>query len=230
MERVAPSRVRYLSVVAVLLIWAQGVYFSLADQAFAQDITTSLPRFALFVTGHGLVVLLIIGVLLWLSRETLGDLGFTSRELAQQLGIGALFGCGLFILHQVVAPIIDAILPTSSSQGVDLSLLFGDVRQYPLWIFLVVFKGGLAEEGMRIFGLTRFEKVLGRPGLVIAAVIGSVVFGVAHLYQGVDSAIATGLQAVLFVLIYLRKRKALEVVTAHAVYDIIGITIAYWIY
>ena len=119
MERVAPSRVRYLSVVAVLLIWAQGVYFSLADQAFAQDITTSLPRFALFVTGHG---------------------------------------------------------------------------------------------------------------LVIAAVIGSVVFGIAHLYQGVDSAIATGLQAVLFVLIYLRKRKALEVVTAHAVYDIIGITIAYWIY
>ena len=50
------------------------------------------------------------------------------------------------------------------------------------------------------------------------------------VYQGLDSAIGTGIQALLFILIYLRKRRALEVVTAHAVYDIIGITIAYQIY
>ena len=55
-------------------------------------------------------------------------------------------------------------------------------------------------------------------------------FGIGHLYQGVDSAIGTGIQAVLFILIYLRKRNTLEAVVAHAVYDIIGITIAYMIY
>ena len=56
------------------------------------------------------------------------------------------------------------------------------------------------------------------------------VFGIGHLYQGVDSAIGTGIQALLFILIYLRKRRTLEAVAAHAVYDIVGITIAYWIY
>ena len=93
-----------------------------------------------------------------------------------------------------------------------------------------MFKGGLMEEGARVFGLTRFEKAFGRSGLVIAAALGSIVFGIGHLYQGVDSAIGTGIQALLFILIYLRKRRTLEAVTAHAVYDIIGITLAYIIY
>ena len=88
----------------------------------------------------------------------------------------------------------------------------------------------MVEEGMRVFGLTRFEKVFGRPGLATAAVVGSIVFGINHLYQGVDSAIGTGVQALLFILIYPRRRRTLEAVAAHAVYDIIGITIAYVIY
>ena len=125
---------------------------------------------------------------------------------------------------------VDVFLPASVAQGVDLSLLFDNVYQYPIWIFLAVVKGGLVEEGMRVFGLTRFESVFGRTGLVIAAVLGSIVFGVGHLYQGVDSAIGTGIQAMLFILIYLRRRRTLEAVVAHAVYDIIGITIAYLIY
>ena len=225
------NRVRYLSVIVVLLLWAQATYVSLADQAFIQDIARSLPRLALFASGRGLVVGLIVLGLLRLSRETLGDLGFTSGQIGRQLGIGTLFGFGLFIVHQVlISPVIDVFLPTTAPQGVDLTLLFDNIYQYPIWIFLAVFKGGLIEEGARIFGLTRFEKVLGRPGLVIAAVAGSIVFGIGHLYQGVDSAIGTGIQAVLFILIYLRKRRALEVVAAHAVYDIIGITLAYLIY
>ena len=118
--------VRYLSVVVVMLMWAQGVHFSLADQAFAQSIASSLPRLALFASGHGLVVLLIIVGLLWLSRENLGDIGFTSTQLGRQLGIGALFGFGLFILHQVlISPVIDVFLPSSTAQGVDMTVLFG---------------------------------------------------------------------------------------------------------
>ncbi len=227
----SPNRARYLSVLVVVLIWAQAVYLSLADQAFVQGIARSLPRLALFASGHGLVTILVIVGLLWLSRENLGDIGFTSRQFGRQLGIGTLFGFGVFILHQLlISPVIDAFLPTSAAQGVDLSLLFDNVYQYPIWIFLALFKGGLVEEGARVFGLTRFENVFGRPGLVIAAAIGSIVFGISHLYQGIDSAIGTGIQALLFILIYLRKRRTLEAIVAHAVYDVIGITIAYVIY
>jgi len=130
----------------------------------------------------------------------------------------------------LISPVIDVFLPPTAARGVDLAPLFHNVAQYPIWIFLAVFKGGVVEEGMRVFGLTRFEKVFGRPGLLTAAVVGSIVFGINHLYQGVDSAIGTGVQALLFILIYLRRRRTLEAVAAHAVYDIIGITIAYMIY
>ena len=225
------NQARYLSVVVVVLIWGHGTYVSLADQTLVQDIARSLPRLALFTSVRGLVVALIILGLLRLTRETLADIGFTSSQLARQVGIGTLFGFGLFIVHQaLISPVIDAFLPTTASPGVDLTPLFSNVYQYPLWLFLAVFVGGLVEEGTRVFGLTRFENVFGRPGLVVAALAGSIVFGIGHLYQGVDSAIGTGIQAVLFILIYLRRRRILEVVVAHAVYDIIGITIAYLIF
>ena len=217
--------------VAVVLIWAQSAHFSLADQAFAQEIASSLPRLALFASGHGIIIFLVIAGLLRLSRETFRDIGFTSEQLGRQLGIGTLFGFALFIVQQVlISPVIDVFLPPTAARGVDLAPLFHNIAQYPIWIFLAVFKGGVVEEGMRVFGLTRFEKVFGRPGLVTAAVVGSIVFGINHLYQGVDSAIGTGVQALLFILIYLRRRRTLEAVAAHAVYDIIGITIAYMIY
>lgn len=231
MRWLSTNQVRYLSVVVVVLIWTLGAYISLTDQAFVESVASSLTGLALFASGSGIVILLVIAGLLWLSGENLGDIGFTSEHLGRQLGIGTLFGFALFILHQVlISPVIDVFLPASVAQGVDLSLLFDNVYQYPIWIFLAVITGGLIEEGMRVFGLTRFENVFGRSGLVIAAVVGSIVFGIGHLYQGVDSAIGTGIQAVLFILIYLRRRRTLEAVAAHAVYDIIGITIAYLIY
>ena len=231
MKWLSASRVRHLSVVVVVLIWAQGAYLSIVDRAFIQEIAQSLPRLAFYATARGVVLVLIVGGLLRLARENLGNIGFTSRQLGRQLGIGTLFGIALFIVHQIlISPVIGLLLPSSAAQGVDLTLLFGNVAQYPLWIFLAVFKGGLVEEGVRVFGLTRFENAFGKPGLVIAAVIGSIVFGLGHLYQGVDSVFGTGIQAILFILIYLRKRNILEAVVAHAVYDIIGITIAYIIH
>ncbi len=224
-------RARFFSVVVVVLLWFQGAYFSLADPELRDSIAGSLPRLALYASTHGVVILLVIVGLLRLTGETFRDIGFTSERVGRQLGLGTLFGFALFLLHQLlISPVIDVLLPASAPQGVDLAPLFDNVYQYPIWLFLAIFKGGLAEEGARVFGLTRFEKVYGRSGLVIAAVFGSVVFGISHLYQGVDSAIGTGIQAVLFILIYLRKRRALEAVAAHAVYDIVGITIAYAIY
>ncbi len=81
MEWLSRGRARFLSVIVVVLIWVQGAYFSLADQALSQSIASSLPRLALYASGHGLVIFLVIVGLLRLSRETFGDIGFTSQRL-----------------------------------------------------------------------------------------------------------------------------------------------------
>ena len=231
MVRPSTKRAHYLSIGVLVLLWAQSAHLSLTDQDFVRGIASSVSRLALYAGGHGLVVALVLFGLLRLSRESLGDIGFTSQHIGKQLGIGTLFGMALFLVHNLfISPVIDALVPASADQGVDLTLLFNNAKEYPIWILLAVLQGGLVEEGSRVFGITRFEKVFGKPGFVFAVIVGSMVFGLAHLYQGVDSAIATAIQAVLFILIYLRRRRTLEAVTAHAVYDIIGITIAYQIY
>ena len=225
------NRAIYLSIGVVVLVWAQVVFMNIFDAAFARSLADSLARLTIYASGYGLVIVVTVTVLLRLSGERYRDLGLSPRNLARQLATGSLFGVLIFVMHNfLVGPIIDASLPPNTSAGVNLSRLFGNVFEYPIWIMLAVFKGGFSEELWRIFGVTRFEKAFGLPGLLAAAVLGSVVFGIAHAYQGIDSMIGTGLQAILFLLIYLRKRRALEPMTAHAVYDILGITIAYVIY
>ena len=80
----------------------------------------------------------------------------------------------------------------------------------------------MVEELQRIFIFTRFEKWLGRPGLILGIVLSSVMFGVGHLYQGLGIAISTAVSGVIFALVYLRRRSALEPITAHALSDVLA--------
>jgi len=47
-------------------------------------------------------------------------------------------------------------------------------------------------------------------------------FGFGHLYQGLGSAISTAMSGLVFSLAYLRRRSALEPVTAHAFSDVLA--------
>jgi membrane protease YdiL (CAAX protease family) len=100
----------------------------------------------------------------------------------------------------------------------------------PLWILAALFKGAFSEELWRIFALTRFEKWLAKPGLIFALILGSVVFGFGHLYQGLSGLITIAIVGFLYALVYLRRRRALEAVFAHATFNMIGIGLGYILY
>ena len=119
------------------------------------------------------------------------------------------------------------LLPATSVQGVDMSRLFRELHLLPLWILVALFKGAFSEELWRIFALTRFEKRLGRPGLILALVLGSVVFGFGHFYQGLSGLVTTVTVGFLYALVYLRRRRALEAVCAHATFNLISIALGY---
>ena len=90
------------------------------------------------------------------------------------------------------------------------------------WIPIGIFGGGVVEELQRIFIFTRFEKWLGRPGLILGIVLSSVMFGLGHRYQGLGIAIGTGISGGLLALLYLRRRSAIEPITAHAFSDVLA--------
>ena len=91
------------------------------------------------------------------------------------------------------------------------------------WIFAVVViaAGGVREEIQRAFLLHRFEVWLG--GGTVGVVVTSAAFGIGHLLQGVDAAIATGLLGAFWGLVYLRRRSAVAPMVSHAGFDLLQI-------
>src|SRR5205085_1551 len=93
---------------------------------------------------------------------------------------------------------------------------FKEPRNLLAWLPIGIFGGGVVEELQRIFIFTRFEKRLGRPGLIFGIVLSSTMFGLGHRYQGLAIAISTAVSGLVFAFVYLRRRSALEPITAHA--------------
>jgi membrane protease YdiL (CAAX protease family) len=91
-------------------------------------------------------------------------------------------------------------------------------RQQIVLAFVVTVAGGLREEIQRAFVLHRFEKTLG--GAAFGLVLWSLAFGVGHLAQGRDVAIATAALGAFWGLIYLRRRSVVSPVIAHAGFNL----------
>ena len=79
---------------------------------------------------------------------------------------------------------------------------------------VAIVAGGLREELQRAFLLTRFERYLGGTG--VGVVVLSVAFGLGHLMQGIDAAIATGTLGLFWALVYVRRRSTVAPVVSHA--------------
>lgn len=75
--------------------------------------------------------------------------------------------------------------------------------------------------------LTRFEKWKGKKVIILVLLIDAISFGIGHAYQGMAGAVSAGLTGIIFGIIYLRKRSFIEAFTAHAFYDVIGISLGH---
>jgi membrane protease YdiL (CAAX protease family) len=83
-----------------------------------------------------------------------------------------------------------------------------------IFLIVVVLGGGVREELQRAFILHRFEQCLG--GIKLGLVVFSVVFGLLHVDQGGDVAIAVGSLGLFWGLLYVKRRSAVMGMTNHA--------------
>lgn len=229
--RIPQKTVLITTVVLLIVGWTITLVnaFQHIDDTLNMDV--SVPMMLRSVLIQLTVGIGLVSLLLWLGNEKYADLGFHRNELARQVAIGVGLGVSIFFLsHAIVKPVLGAFLPSDLPEGIEKSGLFDDIRMLPVWVFVAIAGGGFLEELRRIFTLTRFEKLFGRTGLIVSLLITSLVFGVNHLYQGIDSAIGTGIDGFLYGLVYLRKRSAVEAMSCHAGFDLLGIAIGYSIY
>jgi membrane protease YdiL (CAAX protease family) len=83
-----------------------------------------------------------------------------------------------------------------------------------IFLVVVVLGGGVREELQRAFILHRFEQCLG--GIKVGLVVFSLVFGLLHVDQGFDVALAVGSLGLCWGLLYVKRRSAVMGMTNHA--------------
>ncbi|MBI5170748.1 MAG: CPBP family intramembrane metalloprotease [Candidatus Eisenbacteria bacterium] len=219
-----PSRaVLHLSLAAIVASWAWQVFLHPGGGALPAD----FGAFVLKIARSKAIVLAVIVVLLRLGGEGPGSVGLAREGAWRRIGIGLAIGLPMFVLFNVVLDsALAAVFPKPPQTGPSVMTFFRDPRHLFAWLPISVLAGGFVEELQRVFVLTRFEKRFGRPGLVFAIAASSAVFGHGHLYQGVGTAIGTGLAGVAWSLLYLRRRSALEPMAAHACADVLAVIAA----
>ncbi len=236
MSKITVKNAVYLSLGIISLGWIQKLFNyisakpSLAEQlGLMPKLSENLPQASLYILVVGVFTFLLVWYLLKLANESFGSLGFNGNKLGKQIAIGALFGIGIFALDTLlISPVLDSLLP--AAEGENIKYLFSRLYYFPILLFLGIFKGGFLEELWRIFVLTRFEKAFRKPGLIFALIFFSLMFGLGHAYQGTSGIISTAIIGFLDGLVYLRKRNAMEAVTAHAVFDVVALVLGFIIY
>ena len=90
-----------------------------------------------------------------------------------------------------------------------------------IFFVVVVLAGGIREELQRGFILHRFGQRLG--GMRLGLVLFSVFFGVMHVNQGYDAAIAVGVLGVFWGLLYMTRRSAVMSMVNHAGFNAVQV-------
>jgi membrane protease YdiL (CAAX protease family) len=169
--------------------------------------------------------LLIVGlVLLFLRahRESARDVLVGQRLVAREVALGLVLVPAAFIVAVLVLGTILTVAPwlRNVPRNPLEDLLTSDVNRL-LFGVVVIIAGGLREEVQRAFILHRFEQRLG--GAVLGLALFSLVFGLGHLTQGQDVAIATGTLGAFWGAMYLWRRSIVAPAISHAGFNVLEI-------
>jgi len=218
---VNPPR-RPLLLASISLIVLHWIY-QLVGYSSPPVIPEHFPDLVRQIIVNKLVMIIVLSVLLRLEPGGWAGVGVSRREWPRHVGRGVLIGLAMFIgLNVILTAVVEAVLPRPAAGGPSILSFFVDWRNLLVWLPIGIFGGGVIEELERVFVITRFEQWLGRKGLVIGVVITSLMFGAGHLYQGLGAALSTAVSGLVFALVFLRRRSAVEAMAAHAFSDVLA--------
>jgi membrane protease YdiL (CAAX protease family) len=161
----------------------------------------------LFFRAHGQTI-----------REQLFTRGRTGRELLYGITlipISFLVVVLVLMLVQLVAP---SLRNVPHNPLADLAKTPG---QAILFAFVVMIAGGVREEIQRGFILRRFEQYLG--GGIVGLIVFSTLFGLGHVEQGRDVALATAVLGAFWGAVFLRRRSVAGPMVGHAGFNLLQV-------
>jgi membrane protease YdiL (CAAX protease family) len=183
--------------------------------------------------GIGIIIaLLVLGAGIGFNRLNFKDIGFFSPKNWMTTII---WGLGLGIILSALSTfIIEPAAEKLGNQPVDLDQ-FKRIRGKWKWFLFLVIVGGivapvLEETIFRGFLLSELAKLIGKSGplITISLVISSVVFGLAHWYQGKSGVISTTILGMLLGDIFIWSGYNLWMpILTHSIINIAGLTLIF---
>ena len=174
--------------------------------------------------------LVVVGLVAWWRGDGLGALGFAApaswpATVAWALALGV-------ALQALSALIVDPLVERLTGVRHDLSVLAGvrgSWRAFALWMALVWLVVAPIEEAIfRGFLMTEIARVVGTSpwATLLNVVLSSVVFGLAHAYQGRSGVVSTVLVGAVLGWVFVASGFDLWlVIIAHGFVDTIGIAL-----
>lgn len=169
--------------------------------------------------GDAVLLVMLILLMLYAHGESPRDVFLGRRPVAPEIvfGIPLIFvalGIALSVLLLVrrLAPSLHTV-PENPLQD-----LLRSPRDAWWFALVVLVAGGVREEIQRGFVLRRFEQYLGGGGAGI--LIFSALFGLGHVEQGYDVALATAVLGAFWGAVYLRRRTVLPAMIGHAGFNL----------
>ena len=200
-------------IVVITLLSAFGMKMRLANGQMS-------PPFVFALTL--LDTVLLVGLIVFFMRahrESVREQLFGSRPLGIEMLLGLFLIPASFFI--VIAVLVMVQVWAPSLRNVPHNPLQDLVRNRldaVIFAFVVMIAGGVREEIQRGFVLRRFEHYLG--GGAVGLVVFSAVFGLGHLEQGRDVALATATLGAFWGLIFLRRRSIVGPMVGHAGFNL----------
>jgi uncharacterized protein len=166
---------------------------------------------------------IIVGlVLLFLRshRESARDVLLGPRPLLREAALGVAIVPAVFFAVVLILTLLLTLAPWLHNVPRNpLEDLLTTRRDALIFAVVVMIAGGVREEIQRGFILHRFGQYLG--GMHVGLLVHSVVFGLGHLDQGYDAAIATGTLGLMWGLLFIARRSIVAPVVSHAGFNLL---------
>jgi len=155
----------------------------------------------------------------WSLSENLSSIGVKRKDFSWlNLAIGVIFVFAAIIILNMLSNVIGYY---GFFQAEDISyLLPHSPVEKTFWIALSISAGVTEELCFRGFVLTRMTVLTGSvwPGVIL----GSLSFGLGHLYQGWAGVVLIGVYGLMFSLLFIARGSLIPCIIAHALQDILA--------
>lgn len=165
---------------------------------------------------------IVIGLVFFFLRahhEPARDVLLGNRRVAREALLGVALIPLVFILVGVVLVLVLTFAPALHNVPRNpLEAMLQNRGDALMFAVVVMVSGGVREEIQRGFILHRFGQYLGGPYVGVLAY--SVLFGLGHIDQGYDAAIATAALGAVWGVIYILRRSVIAPMVSHAGFNI----------